>query len=183
MTALDSARHWLAELLSAGPVASSEVKEAAAQAGHTWGTVRRAAAALNVETDKRGSRWQWRLPSPAPGAQVEGAQGAHAQVAQVARGAVVPIRPRPAPQATAPQARAPEPPAPRGPWFGPAREREKVWSAAGVVRCAGCRHCGKIQERNDFGFCPVGEQRVLYIYANRRCSAFEVSTAPTDAKG
>jgi hypothetical protein len=172
-TALESARHWLAELLSAGPCASTAVREAAAQAGHTWGTVRRAAAALNVETDKRGSRWQWRLPSPAPGAQVEGAQGAHAQVAQVARGAVVPIRPRPAPQATAPQARAPEPPAPRGPWFGPARERARVWSAAGVVRCAHCAHCNSIEDRRSHGWCEQGQKRIHYIYANRRCSAFE----------
>jgi hypothetical protein len=175
-TALDSAQRWLAELLSAGPRASTAVREAAAAAGHSWRTVENAKAALKVRAVKDGQRWLWNMP-------ILDAQGRNPATPQPRNAAVVPIRPRPAPQATEPQARAPEPPAPRGPWFGPARERARVWSAAGVVRCAGCRHCGKIQERNDFGFCPVGEQRVLYIYANRRCNGFEDSTAPTKAKG
>lgn len=65
-SALDAARLWLREMLSNGPIAATDLEQAAKEAGLSWITVRRAADALNVkrmhEGFGSGSRWMWSLP-------------------------------------------------------------------------------------------------------------------------
>lgn len=68
MSALGEARRWLAEYLGSGPRLASEVIEAAAEAGVTPATLRRAAKAAGVEKAKYGrpgegaQGWRWSLP-------------------------------------------------------------------------------------------------------------------------
>jgi len=69
--ALGDAVSFLRALLSDGPVPSKQVRADADGAGHSWATVRRAAARLGVEAMKQGGRfardgkqqWVWALPA------------------------------------------------------------------------------------------------------------------------
>jgi len=65
-TARDSAKQFLHELLAAGPVASSEVDEAAKANGVSKRTLYRAKNELNIIAKKDNSTpdgvWTWRLP-------------------------------------------------------------------------------------------------------------------------
>ena len=63
---LSEARDWLLDLLAAGPKGAKDVKAAAAEAGHSWATVRRAKSALRIGGRKSGLRggWEWTLPGP-----------------------------------------------------------------------------------------------------------------------
>ena len=74
--ALREAVDFLREELPEGPKAASAIKRAAAGAGLSWATVRRAQEELHIRPKKTDLKegWQWELP--AEGAH-EGAQGAH----------------------------------------------------------------------------------------------------------
>lgn len=63
---LYEARDWLLDLLADGPKAAREVRAAAAEAGHSWATVRRAKSALKIGGRKSSLRggWEWTLPGP-----------------------------------------------------------------------------------------------------------------------
>jgi putative DNA primase/helicase len=70
----DSVAQWLAQMLAEGPVPVATLREEAAAAGHSWGTVRRAYKALGVTAEKADftGGWAWRLPEEAsPGAEIE----------------------------------------------------------------------------------------------------------------
>ena len=58
-----SAEDFLRELLAGGPVPSKQVKADAAEAGHSWATVRRAAEDIPVKRTKDGMNggWYWQL--------------------------------------------------------------------------------------------------------------------------
>jgi putative DNA primase/helicase len=71
-TERDDAAEWLADLLANGPVLCKDVEKEAEDAGHAWGTVRRAKAKLRVGSRKRGFNGphEWHLPhEPAEDAQ------------------------------------------------------------------------------------------------------------------
>jgi putative DNA primase/helicase len=69
--ALGDAVAFLRSLLSDGPVPSKQVRADADGAGHSWATIRRAAAKLGVEAVKQGGhfarggkqQWVWALPA------------------------------------------------------------------------------------------------------------------------
>ena len=63
--ALREAKDFLREELAEGPRQSTELKKAAAAAGLSWGTVRRAQEALRIKPRKSGltDGWQWSLPA------------------------------------------------------------------------------------------------------------------------
>jgi putative DNA primase/helicase len=69
--ALGDAAGFLRALLSDGPVPSKQVRADADGAGHSWATIRRAAAKLGVEARKEGGhfarggkqQWVWALPA------------------------------------------------------------------------------------------------------------------------
>jgi putative DNA primase/helicase len=69
--ALGDAVGFLRALLSDGPVPSKQVRADADGAGHSWATIRRAAARLRVEAVKQGGhfarggkqQWVWALPA------------------------------------------------------------------------------------------------------------------------
>jgi putative DNA primase/helicase len=65
-SALSEAKGFLVGLLSDGPLPVKAVQKESNEAGHTWATIRRAATALGVQSEKvRGSmtgRWEWCLP-------------------------------------------------------------------------------------------------------------------------
>lgn len=58
----------LKAILSASPVASTDVQIAAENAGISWATIKRAKTRLNVIATKQGSdgKWYWRLPDRPP---------------------------------------------------------------------------------------------------------------------
>jgi hypothetical protein len=63
------AEEWLRDLLSGGPMASSEVRAQASAAAMAWATVRRAQEALGVRATRTGGlgsagAWVWELPAP-----------------------------------------------------------------------------------------------------------------------
>jgi putative DNA primase/helicase len=62
--ARDMAADFLRALLVNGPVPVKTVEKSAAEAGLSWGTVRRAADGLGIVAQKVGLRdgWEWRLP-------------------------------------------------------------------------------------------------------------------------
>ena len=64
-SAKGAAMTWLRELLAAGPVAATEVYEAAEKEGIAKRTLNRAKHALRIGSVKDGTRgaWDWRLPS------------------------------------------------------------------------------------------------------------------------
>ena len=64
----DSAADFLREVLKDGPTRAKTVKAEAAEAGHTWITVRRAADSLLVIKKKDGMAggWYWQLPKVLP---------------------------------------------------------------------------------------------------------------------
>ncbi|MBN1341746.1 MAG: AAA family ATPase [Phycisphaerae bacterium] len=66
--ALRDAEGWLFDFLSAGPQPAKEVYVRAAEDGHTRDTIRRAKAALGIETAKDGFQgpWTWVLPGSGP---------------------------------------------------------------------------------------------------------------------
>jgi putative DNA primase/helicase len=66
-TECDDAAEWLAEVLAAGPVLCKDVEREAKEAGHAWGTIRRAKARLRVGSRKRGftGPHEWHLPEDA----------------------------------------------------------------------------------------------------------------------
>jgi putative DNA primase/helicase len=65
-SALDTGKQWLQGVLSKGPVAATDIKEAAKAACLRWMTVRRAAEELKVNRRREGfgpeGRWMWSLP-------------------------------------------------------------------------------------------------------------------------
>ena len=62
--ALEDATDWLADELSTGGVLTTDLQKAAGQAGHSWRTVQRAKAKLDVISikDKFNGKWRWQLP-------------------------------------------------------------------------------------------------------------------------
>jgi putative DNA primase/helicase len=60
-TERSEATQWLAQLLSAGPVPTAEVHDAAAAAGYSLATIRRAFREIGGKAVKLGSAWQWKL--------------------------------------------------------------------------------------------------------------------------
>jgi hypothetical protein len=64
----------------------------------------------------------------------------------------------------------PKPPASRIAW-GPADRRGRGWAGGGfeAVRCAHCIHVGEIEDRGAHGYCPTGQTRLTYLFAQRRC--------------
>lgn len=62
--ARESAKEWLIELLSDGPVSSDEIKKGAKDSGHTWGTVRNAKDEIRAKSRKSAMAggWVWELP-------------------------------------------------------------------------------------------------------------------------
>jgi hypothetical protein len=69
-TELDDAKRWLTDLLADGGLPAREVEAAARDAGYTTATLRRAKAALQVDSRKAdfGGGWIWVLPVDAEGA-------------------------------------------------------------------------------------------------------------------
>jgi hypothetical protein len=70
----EGASRWLAVMPAEGRVAVSTLQAEAKGAGYSWATVRRAADALGVTTEKAdfSGGWAWRLPEEAtPGAEIE----------------------------------------------------------------------------------------------------------------
>lgn len=64
-TARDDAAEFLRAELAAGPVASTEIRKRADDAGHAWRTVRRAKDKLGARARKNGTgEWTWQLPEP-----------------------------------------------------------------------------------------------------------------------
>lgn len=70
-TERDDAAEWLADLLAHGPRPARDVERDARDAGYSIATVRRAKAAIGVESRKPafGGPWEWTLPAPAQDAQ------------------------------------------------------------------------------------------------------------------
>jgi putative DNA primase/helicase len=62
--ARDEAKKFLADLLAAGPVASTEIEDAAAANGISRRTLFRAKAELCVEAKQQKGKWQWHMPTP-----------------------------------------------------------------------------------------------------------------------
>ncbi len=64
--ATDTAETFLLDALREGPVATRELKQAAAAHGHRWRTVERAKDRLHVVAVKSGfaTGWAWQLPTP-----------------------------------------------------------------------------------------------------------------------
>ena len=64
----NDASEFLFEMLSANPMSVDEIKEEANRAGYSWATVRRAKAAIGVQSKKEGfgktGEWFWHLPKP-----------------------------------------------------------------------------------------------------------------------
>jgi putative DNA primase/helicase len=62
--AQEAAKVWLAEFLGRGAAAQKAVQQYAAEKGHKWATVRRAAKTLGVVSEKAGLEgcWMWRMP-------------------------------------------------------------------------------------------------------------------------
>ncbi|WP_448476874.1 AAA family ATPase [Pseudoxanthomonas mexicana] len=61
---LDQAQDWLEQILTAGPVVTTDVKAAAEAAGYSWRSLERAKATLGVRSRKDGpdGAWRWSLP-------------------------------------------------------------------------------------------------------------------------
>jgi hypothetical protein len=66
VTERDEAKAWLREALADGPVAAGLIRKMSNEAGHAWGTVRRAKDDLRVKAQKAGfgddGIWCWVLP-------------------------------------------------------------------------------------------------------------------------
>lgn len=62
--AIAGAKAWLAEIMGTGATRQTVIKQFAAEKGHSWATVRRAADALGVCKEKTGfdGGWTWRMP-------------------------------------------------------------------------------------------------------------------------
>jgi putative DNA primase/helicase len=71
-SARKDANDFLQEELADGPRSAVEIKRAAAEAGFSWATIRRAQGELRIKPRKMGlaGEWQWDLPA-------EDAHGAH----------------------------------------------------------------------------------------------------------
>lgn len=68
-------------------------------------------------------------------------------------------------------------------WALPSPQGRKDWrnlagrgfQAPSMVRCARCAHVEAIEDRRTHGFCPRAELAVNFLWATRRCAAFEPS--------
>lgn len=62
-----AASNLLSSILASGPVSTNDVRTNAARAGISWGSIRRAAAALGIESVREGygggGHWSWQLPA------------------------------------------------------------------------------------------------------------------------
>src|SRR5215204_118329 len=61
-SAMDEAKDFLREVLTAGEKPAADVKSEAESVGVAWGTLKRAKVALGVNPVKRGTVWYWFLP-------------------------------------------------------------------------------------------------------------------------
>jgi hypothetical protein len=61
---VERAKAWLQSVLHDGPVLVTKLKEMAEEAGHSWGTVRRAQHVLDAKPIKQrfDGQWEWQLP-------------------------------------------------------------------------------------------------------------------------
>lgn len=69
-TEREDAKEWLERLLVVGPMPVKDIKGAAEAEGHSWRTLVRAKASLNVQSvatgaGGRGQAWSWKLPESA----------------------------------------------------------------------------------------------------------------------
>lgn len=63
-SALDDAKEFLIDELSAGGVLAKDLQKKAKEAGHGWRTIERAKTALGVKSEKGfDMQWRWRLPN------------------------------------------------------------------------------------------------------------------------
>lgn len=76
---LEEAAGFLIEMLSANPRLVTELKKEAADAGHSWVTVKRAKGKLGIMSKKEGfeAGWHWELPGQAIAASLLSAEGDH----------------------------------------------------------------------------------------------------------
>ena len=73
--ALKKGKEFLQEKLKAGPAAASELESEAKAVGINETTLRRAKKAIDVESNKQGDKWYWRLPGTMLGKSPAGEAG------------------------------------------------------------------------------------------------------------
>lgn len=70
VSALEEAREWLVDSIQHGTTTAEALMKGAAQAGHSWATVRRAKTKEKITSKHEGfgdtGRWVWRLPERGP---------------------------------------------------------------------------------------------------------------------
>jgi len=188
MTNIETAQTFLLDLLTHGPVRSSQVRAEALVAGLAWRTVERAAQGLGVEVTKRGNVWYRSLPGTEAPARAPASThppgprpalptvSSLAEVEALLTRALSLLR-RVDGSAPAP-AQAPAPGARPGDWRtkGASSPHAGRWGTAKLVRCAECRLFAEV---SDAGECPAGARRIRWPYARRTCPAF----APDQAGG
>ena len=66
-TLAEACEEWLREVLACGPVKAKDIEGHARDAGYSWGTIRRAQAAIGIKPKRTGGAaaggaWVWSLP-------------------------------------------------------------------------------------------------------------------------